>query len=201
MKKTIAIILFLFSLCSFVYAEKWNGPTRKKQTKMRYSLHTGFTFDVVLKNAIYSFNSNTPVICQTEYNITFLGKVVIPKNTKIIGTSAIEKTDDRVNVRFHTMVFPNGQEIKFSGIALEMDGSAGIKGKVKNMKKARLPVNILLTAAATGASVATESDIPSEMIKGIAEESKQELAQKQDYSISVKKDIAIQIYVVDRLEY
>ena len=201
MKKSIIIIFLVLFLCPSLYAEKWSGPTKKKQTKMKYFLHTGFTFDVVLKNAIYSFNSNTPVICQTEYDITFLGKIVIPKNTKIIGTSAIEKTDDRVNVKLHTIVFPNGQEIPFVGIALELDGSAGIKGKVKNMKKARLPVKILLSAAATGASVATESDIPSEMIKGIAEESKQELAQKQDYSISVKKDIAIQVYVVDRLEY
>ncbi|HAX62447.1 MAG TPA: hypothetical protein DCX95_07860 [Elusimicrobia bacterium] len=137
---------------------------------------------------------------QTEYDIPFLGKVMVPKGSKIIGTCNIEKSIDRVNVMFHTIVFPDGQEMKFSGIALHTDGSGGIPGKVKK-QKARMPAKILLTAAAAGASVAVDSSVPAEMIKGMAEETQQELAQKQDYSISVKKDIAVQVYIVDRIEY
>jgi len=60
---------------------------------------------------------------------------------------------------------------------------------------------ILLSAAATGASVATGNSVAADMIKGISDEAQQEVAEKQDYSISVKKDIGIQIYVVKRVEY
>ena len=60
---------------------------------------------------------------------------------------------------------------------------------------------LLLSAAATGASVATGNSVAADMIKGISDEAQQEVAEKQDYSISVKKDIGIQIYVVKRAEY
>ena len=99
------------------------------QSSQKRFLHTGFTFDAVLRTAIFSYNTNTPVIAETEFDVSFLGKTMIPKGTKLIGTSAIEKTDDRVNVAFHTMVFPDGSEIKFNGLALWTDGSAGIIGK------------------------------------------------------------------------
>ena len=200
MKKFLSVFVCLFICVNLCFSEKWDGPTEKRETKMKYFMHTGFTFDAVLKTAIFSFNAISPVIAQTEFDITFLGKVVIPKNTKIIGNSNIEKTIDRVNVVFNTIVFPDGQEIKFTGLALHTDGSGGIPGKVKK-QKTRLPAKILLSAAATGASVAAQNEVPAQMIKGIAEDTQQEMAGKQDYSISIKKDVAILIYVVDRLEY
>jgi len=161
---------------------------------------TGFTFDAVLRTAIFSFNTNTPVIAEAEFDITYLGKVMIPKGTRLIGTSAIEKTDDRVNVSFHTAVFPNGEEIKFSGLALWTDGSAGIRGK-KDSKKATIPVKVLLSAAATGASVAGNSSVPTEMVKSVAIDAQNEVASKQEVSISVPKDIGILVYIVERIEY
>lgn len=178
----------------------WDGPTKKQESQLKYFLHTGFTFDAVLKTAIFSFNTITPVIAQTEYDITFLGKVMLPKNTKIIGTCNVEKSVDRVNIVFNTIVFPDGQEIGFTGIALHTDGSGGVPGKVTK-QKAKLPAKILLSAAATGAGVATGNSVAADMIKGISDEAQQEVAEKQDYSISVKKDIGIQIYVVRRVEY
>ena len=178
----------------------WDGPTKKKMSEDKYFLHTGFTFDAVLRTAIFSFNTITPVVAQTEYDITFLGKVMIPRNTKIIGSCSVEKSVDRVNIVFDTIVFPDGEEINFRGLALDVDGSGGIPGKVTK-QKAKLPAKILLTAAATGASAATNSDVPAEMIKGISDEAQQEIASKQDYSISVKKNTGIQVYVVRRAEY
>ena len=97
-------------------------------------------------------------------------------------------------------MFPDGQEIGFTGIALHTDGSGGVPGKVTK-QKAKLPAKILLSAAATGASVATGNSVAADMIKGISDEAQQEVAEKQDYSISVKKDIGIQIYAVKRVEY
>ena len=171
------------------------------QSSPKRFLHTGFTFDAVLRTAIFSYNTNTPVIAETEFDVSFLGKAMIPKGTKLIGTSAIEKTDDRVNVAFHTMVFPDGSEIKFNGLALWMDGSAGIIGK-KDKKKSVLPAKILLSAASTGASMAANSNsVPNELVKGLATDAQTDLAQKQETSVSVAKDIGILIYIIDRLEY
>lgn len=199
MKKLVIILVFSFFCVCSGFAD-WDGPTKKRTTDMRYFLHTGFSFDAVLQTAIFSFNTITPVIAQTEFDISFLGKVMIPKGTKLIGSCNIEKSVDRVNVVFHTIVFPDGQEIKFMGLALHTDGSGGIPGKVKK-QKAKLPAKVLLTAAATGASVATTSNVPAEMIKSMADETQAELASKQDYSITVKKGVAILVYAVDRLEY
>jgi len=181
-------------------AETWNGPTDHRPTTKKYYMPTGFTFDGVLRTAIFSFNTNTPVIVETEFDVTYLGKVMIPKGSRLIGTSAIEKTDDRVNVTFHTIVFPNGEEIKFNGLALWTDGSAGIKGKV-DKKKAAIPVKVLLSAAANGAALATNNSVPNEMVKGLATDAQADLAAKQEVSVSVPKDIGILVYIVERTEY
>lgn len=201
MKRFFVVIFLLLGLSFNSFGEVWNGPTEKKDTQMKYFMHTGFTFPVVLDTTIFSFNTITPVIVRTEFDITFLGKVMIPKNTKIIGTSLIEKTLDRVNVHFHTMVFPDGQEIKLNAIALHTDGSGGVPGKKKKCGKAMLPATILLSAAATGAETVSSSSVPAEMIRGISEETKKDLDQKIDYSITVERGIEILIYIVERLEY
>ena len=196
----ILILICVLSLVPASHAEPWSGPTLHRTTDKKYFMPTGFTFDAVLRTAIFSFNTNTPVIAEAEFDITYLGKVMIPKGTRLIGTSAIEKTDDRVNVSFHTAVFPNGEEIKFSGLALWTDGSAGIRGK-KDSKKATIPVKVLLSAAATGASVAGNSSVPTEMVKSVAIDAQNEVASKQEVSISVPKDIGILVYIVERIEY
>ena len=199
MRRFLCVVCVL-SLVPALQAEPWPGPTVHKTTDKKYFMPTGFTFDAVLRTAIFSYNTNTPVIAEAEFDITYLGKVMIPKGTRLIGTSAIEKTDDLVNVGFHTAVFPNGEEIKFSGLALWTDGSAGIRGK-KDSKKATIPVKVLLSAAATGASVAGNSSVPTEMVKSVATDAQNEVASKQEVSISVPKDIGILVYIVERIEY
>ncbi|MDR2192563.1 MAG: TrbI/VirB10 family protein [Endomicrobium sp.] len=194
-------ILFLFSIfvppalgAENVY------PTKIIPVKTNYFLHTGFSFEAVLKTAIFSFNTITPVIAETEYDVLFNGKIMIPRGTKLIGACSIEKSVDRVNISFNTMVFPNGQEIPMSAIALHVDGSGGIPGKVTK-QKAKIPTQILLSAAATGSSLAVGDGVGAEMIKGIANDTKSEVAQKQDYSIEVKKNVAIQVFINQRMEY
>jgi type IV secretory pathway VirB10-like protein len=199
----VKIFLLIFMLAGYApgaRAQDWSGPTDRRASPKKYFLHTGFTFDAVLRTAIFSYNTATPVIAVTEFDVSFLGKTMLPKGTKLIGTSAIEKTDNRVNVVFHTMVFPDGQELKFNGLALWPDGSAGIIGKV-DKKKSVLPAKVLLTAATTAASNAENISVPGEMVKGLAADAQNELAQKQETSVSVAKDIGILIYIVDRLEY
>lgn len=121
---------------------------------------------------------------------------MIPKGTKLIGYASVLKSADRVNVFFHTIVFPNGQEIKFAGLALHTDGSAGVPGKVKKHKE-KLPAKILLEAAANIAL----PGVGGAVVRELTAEQQKELAYTPTYSVTVKKGTPILIYTVDRLEY
>ena len=196
----IAIVFFIFSFQFLIYAiEPWTGLTKSsntKEAKFKYFLHTGFMFDAVLQTSIFSYNLESPVIAETEFDIIYLDKIIVPKGTKVIGFASVMKSDNRVNIFFHTIVFPNGQEISFQGIALDKEGSAGVPGKVKKYKET-IPARILLETAANVAA----PGIAKEIIKGLTNESAKEMAYKPTYSVSVKKLTPVVIYNVQRIEY
>ena len=197
-KVFIAVGFIVFFLYNSVYGlEQWSGITHKTETKTKYFMHTGFMFDAVLRTAIFSYNLETPVITETEYDIILLDKVIIPKKTKIIGYASVLKSGDRANVYFHTIVFPDGSEINFNALALHTDGSAGIPGKVKKYRE-RVPAKILLESVSNVAA----PGIGGELIKGLSAEAVKEMEQyRPTYSISVKKDVPILIYSVERINY
>jgi type IV secretory pathway VirB10-like protein len=178
--------------------QPWAGLTKKPQNICKTFLHTGFSFDAVLRTAIYSYNTETPVIAIAEYDIIFLDSVVIPKGTKFIGTTSIIKSNDRVNVVFHTAVFPDGYEIPFEALALNTDGSAGIPGKV-DKARASIPARVLLEAAGTGASLA--SPVAGSAVQELSKAAQDDLDKASSYSISVRNDTPILLYIVKRIEY
>jgi len=193
----LVLTLFITLFANLCFAlEPWTGLTNPPPQKGKYFLHTGFMFDAVLQTAIFSYNLESPVIAETEFDIIYLDKVMIPKGTKIIGYASILKSADRVNVFFHTMVFPNGQEIKFAGIALHTDGSAGVPGKVKRHKE-NVPAKVLLEAAANIAA----PGVGGAVVKELTAEQAKEMAYKPTYSITVKKGTPILIYNIERIEY
>jgi type IV secretory pathway VirB10-like protein len=171
-----------------------------KSTQPVCFIHPGFTFDAALITSILSFNAITPVIAETEYDITHLGKVIFPRGTKIIGSSNLVKTLDRVNVQFHTIVYPNGQWIPFQGLALHTDGSGGIPGIVKK-EKAAVPARVLLRTAGAATTIASQQPLAGEMIAGIAGEAGKELQEKESYSITVKKGIPIIVYIIQEINF
>ena len=166
-----------------------------------YFLHTGFIFDAVLKTAVFSFNSITPVVAETEYDIRFLDKVMIPRGTKFIGHCNVEKTINRVNITFTTMVFPNGQEIQFNGVALHTDGSGGIPGKIVKANKNVLPAKVLLNATASSLSAVSGNTVVNDVTDSIQQASESEVNEVYSYYIEIAKNIPIQIFVKGRLEY
>ncbi|MFH1367866.1 MAG: TrbI/VirB10 family protein [Elusimicrobiota bacterium] len=178
--------------------QAWPGLTSQKKSEFKNFLHTGFTFDAVIKTAIFSFNIETPVIALVEYDITFNDKIVLPKGTKLIGAASIIKSDDRVNVIFQIAVFPDGSEIPFIALALDKEGAAGVPGKKKNTKAA-IPARVILEAAGAGASAA--SPVTGAAIKELSSAAREDLEKSAQYSISVKKDAPVLIYVVQRIEY
>ncbi|MBI4060996.1 MAG: TrbI/VirB10 family protein [Elusimicrobia bacterium] len=170
-------------------------------------LPTGLSFPARLDNAVYSYNVETPAVAVVERPISFLNRVVIPAGTRVIGTVAIQKSHDRVLVNFHTVVFPEGDEIKLSGMALSLDGSAGLKGKAENHKDSAV-ANTVLRSVVSGTQAALDitgvSPIASQATQGISQEALRELdmeKQQVTTSISVDADTGLRIYVNQRLEY
>lgn len=103
---------------------------RKERKQEKPGIPTGARIKAHLTNAIFSFNVTSPVIAVADENFSKIGKMFIPKGTQFIGEAGIVQSRDRVNIRFSTMVFPNGREMKIRAMALGLDGSGGIKGKV-----------------------------------------------------------------------
>lgn len=188
-----------------------DGPAEGGQAKAPQKpdcfMPTGFSFPARLDNAVYSYNVETPAVAVVERPISFLGRIVIPAGTRVIGTVAIQKSHDRVLVSFHTIVFPEGDEIKLSGMALSLDGSAGLKGKAENHKDSAV-ANTVLRSVVSGTQAALDitgvSPIASQATQGISQEALRELdmeKQQVTTSISVDADTGLRIYVNQRLEY
>lgn len=186
---------------------RFQGVTQKTPTKANYFLPTGFTFPVRLENAVYSYNVETPAIVVVERDVVYLRRVVIPAGTRAIGTVAVLKSHDRVLVNFHTLVFETGDEVKFTGMALALDGSAGLKGKVETHKDAAV-ANTVLRSFVNGTQTALDmsgvSPIASSATQGIAQEAVKELdTQRQEVtqSITIEAETGLRIYLPQRTEY
>ena len=54
--------------------------------------------------------------------------LVIPKGSKVIGSGQLDANRERLQVRFHTLVFPEGEQFGVSGVATMPDGSSGLAG-------------------------------------------------------------------------
>ena len=185
----------------------WKGVAQKAPLKANYFLPTGFSFPARLENAVYSYNVETPAIAVVERDIGYLKRVVIPAETRVIGTVTVQKSHDRVLINFHTLVFPEGDEVRVSGLALSLDGSAGLKGKVETHKDSAV-ANTVLRSFISGTQTALDltgiSPIASQAAQGISQEALRELdfeKQQVTTSISIAADTGLRVYVKQRLEY
>jgi type IV secretion system protein VirB10 len=191
--------------------EGWQGVTKKTPLTTHYFLPTGFTFPVRLVNAVYSFNVASPAICVVEKEVQYgevnHRKVVMPPGTQVIGTVAVQQDHDRILVTFHTIVFPDGEEIKFTGLGLSLDGSIGIKGKVETHKDSAVANTVLraLITGTQGALVATGvSPIAAGATQGLSGEATSTLDTQREQittSITVEADAGLRVYLPQRIEY
>ncbi len=187
--------------------EPWKGVAQKSPLKANYFLPTGFSFPARLENAVYSYNVETPAIAVVERDISYLKRVVVPAETRVIGNVTIQKSHDRVLINFHTLVFPEGDEVKVGGLALALDGSAGLKGKVETHKDSAV-ANTVLRSVVSGTQAALDitgiSPIASQATQGISQEALRELdleKQQVTTSISIDADTGLRVYVNQRMEY
>lgn len=119
-------------------------------SKENWFLPSGTVLKGTTQNSIFSFNLESPVVVLLDEPALCpkTNQVVLPQGTKLIGSASILKSDDRVNVNFRLAVLPapSGKEYQIQGIILYPDGSAGLKGIVKEYKELRL-----MSSATSGA--------------------------------------------------
>ena len=95
-------------------------------------LPMGYGISAILLNAIQSSDSSTPVIAEITQDVFPPGyggnTASIPTGTKAIGNANYDENAQRIQIRFHTLVYPEGEQHSFQGIGLMDDGSAGLMG-------------------------------------------------------------------------
>lgn len=79
---------------------------------------------------VESADSNSPVTAIVLSDaLSPVQALVIPKGTKAIGSGQLDTQRERLQVRFHTLVFPEGEQYAISALAVMPDGSSGLEGR------------------------------------------------------------------------
>lgn len=187
-------------------AKPWKGVKEPLPKKGNHFLPTGFMFDAVIDNAIFSYNLLTPAVAFVDDHVTYQDEIVLPKGTRFIGLVQVIHSLDRVNIDFHTCVFPDGQEIRINFMALSTDGSAGVKGKVQKHKDAmaaKIAVKSVLAGVQAGAAMGSPTP-ENAMTAGLSQEAMSSMDTpnvKTLQSISVEERTGIKLFVRQRTEF
>jgi len=117
---------------SILRHEKQNIETQASLTDTQKPLGVplGTQALALLRTKIFSFNIENHVEAEVMKDVYYLGKLRIPKGTKLFGTVSVLHSENRVNVRFHRLLLPWGEERTCQAVAHSLDGSGGLKGKV-----------------------------------------------------------------------
>lgn len=92
-------------------------------------LPMGSAILVELIGKVESTDSSSPVQAVILQDVLSpVQAMVIPRGTKVIGSGQLDPSRERLQVRFHTLVFPEGQQFGMSGLAAMTDGSSGLAG-------------------------------------------------------------------------
>jgi hypothetical protein len=168
-------------------------------------LPTGFIFSALLPEAIYSYNTMTPVVAVLESDVKFLNRLVFPANARLIGNVSTVHTFDRANITFTLVVLPEGCEFPISAVALSADdGSSGVKGKLERHEDslaAQIALKSALSAAQTGAQIAApfEATLASNFTGEANQMVDQSISKvKSLESIYIRERTAIRVFVLRR---
>lgn len=91
-------------------------------------LPMGYGIPVKLLNAVLSTNSATPVVAEITEDVLAHGSLSIPATSRAIGNATYDEASHRIQLRFHTFVYPEGDQHTVQAIGLMSDGSAGVAG-------------------------------------------------------------------------
>ena len=98
-------------------------------------LPIGTLIRVRLIGNVESADQQSPVIAVvTDNSLSPGGSEVIPQGAKVFGQGQIDVARERLQVSFSTLVFPEGEQYSFSGLAAMPDGSSGLTGDFSSGK-------------------------------------------------------------------
>ena len=109
----------------------------------------GTELKAFLEKTVITDERAVPVIARITDGYSDNGVTIIPRNSRLFGATQ-GMVEDRVNVRFSRIVFPDGKEHAFSGVALDSDGVGGVEGNLK--KKHGRRGRSIVSSAIIGAS-------------------------------------------------
>ncbi|MEI7752748.1 MAG: TrbI/VirB10 family protein [Candidatus Omnitrophota bacterium] len=112
-------------------ADPKSTSQKERVEKLKLKIPSGTKIPAFLEDRVFSFNVEAPVLAVLAKDFLVQEKVVIPKGSKFVGEANVLKSLDRINVRFHLLVLPDGRELRVNAMALSEDGAAGIKGKTQ----------------------------------------------------------------------
>lgn len=96
----------------------------------------GTELSAVLEKTVIADDRSMPVIARITKDYEENGRNIIPRNSRILGSTQ-GMVEDRVQVKFTKIVFPDGKEHPFSGVALDSKGVGGIPGDLKKKRGQR----------------------------------------------------------------
>ncbi|MFH0984269.1 MAG: TrbI/VirB10 family protein [Candidatus Omnitrophota bacterium] len=179
--------------------------TRAQQKLL--GLPSGTKIPARLSNRIFSFNVAAPVIAQVIRDFKWQENIVIPRDSKFLGEASVLKTLDRINVKFETLIFPDGRELRVRAMALSEDGSGGIKGKVdkhRDMKTLKAIGETLLGGASLFVGGAgqgpynLEDQLRVNLATSLTGQAAQDLRSvKTEESVTVETDTSIQVILLE----
>lgn len=193
----------------FVKKEEVVKPQSNVETKNKHlGIATGSKLKAHLANAIFSFNVTSPVVAVVDEDFVKDDEVVVAKGTQFIGDAAVQKSRDRINVRFSVMVTPDGKETRVSAMALSLDGSGGIKGKVDRQSDKSMFKSIgetLLAGSAIvlgnrGGAMSLNDELRLNTARNLSDDARDSLNQiKIEESVSVEAYTPILVLFLDPL--
>jgi hypothetical protein len=125
-----------------------NSPTNKEAS---YSLKTfapmGEDIQVALLNNVAGNDYEVPVAAGVWKPFYFQGHKILETGDKLIGSAASGRKRDRLQITFKKIIFKSGKSIPLDAIALDPDGTAGVKGYEVGDKLLQVLAPALLKAA------------------------------------------------------
>ncbi len=147
----------------------------------RLGVPLGTEIQAVLEKTVIADDRAVPVIARITEGYSKDGKTIIPRNAKLFGSTQ-GMMENRVEVRFSRIVFPDGKEYAFSGVALDTNGGGGVPGDLKR-KSMHRGSNVISRAllGASGAFAPGGSGFADAAIRGAHGGAVGELMQDNQY--------------------
>jgi serine/threonine protein kinase len=179
-----------------------SGNNKSSRGK-KYGVVESSTFSAILSNKVITSDLNAPVTAILNEDIVVKGKVIIPSQSKIIGTARSSNTD-RVSIRFSKFILNNNKTIPFSGIAMDDQGATGIAGKVdreKSKRVARGGGNVMSGAGSIVLDTVTGSSVGGRILNDAGDEMLDQVDDEVRYHtnsttvIEVQSGVPFKLYI------